>query len=92
MSDNQTLIWADLNPQQQPHKNNQNYMSKDGAVLWKQNLLVCMRRPQKSFWTLPQPQKYPSRAQKRKKESEINLKLKVRIEGTIENQSFQLHE
>ena len=38
-----------------------------------------MNRTRNSFWTLPQPQKYPIRARKSKKLSQNQIK-KVRIE------------
>ena len=54
-----------------------------------------MSRPQKSFWTLPWPQKEPIRAPKSKNRPKkiknypkIKLKSKVRIEKTIEKKFF----
>ena len=55
----------------------------DRAKLRKQNLLVYIRRPEKSFLTPLQPQKLPIRAQKRQNYPKIKSKSNVRIEDNI---------
>ena len=47
-----------------------------------------MRRPQNSFWTLPQPQNSPLGPQKVKNGPKIKLKSKVWIEVKLENESI----
>ena len=52
-----------------------------GRFCWKQKLIVYMRRPQNSFWTLPWPQKLPTRAQRKLKitpKSSQNPKLEFK--------------
>ena len=46
-----------------------------------------MRRPKYSFSTLPLPQKSPLGPPKGTNDQQIKLESKVRIEGTIENES-----
>ena len=46
-----------------------------------------MRRPKYSFSTLPLPQKTPLGPPKGTNDQQIKLESKVRIEGTIENES-----
>ena len=46
-----------------------------------------MRRPQNS-WNIPRPQNRPLGPKKIKNDPKIKSKLKVRIQGTIENKSY----
>ena len=86
----QTQIWPSgaLKPKMSP-KLGQNYSQNWGEYI-KQNLFSYMKRPRNSVWTiLTQTQKNsPLVAQKSQKGPKIRSKIKVKIEGSIENKNY----
>ena len=70
------------------------WQSANRAILRKQKLLVYMRRPQNSFWTLPLPQNRPNWTKKGQKQpklkigAEENLKTKMCLSIWVDPYNF----